>query len=283
MTQPTAIYDPTQQYELKTFDVEYSQAGGQAQLVRIYQPQGAGPFPALLDVHGGAWNAGDRMQSEPRSNALASSGLLVASIDFRLAPEHPYPAQVEDTNYATRWLKAHAQEFNGDASTLGGFGGSSGGHTIMLSTMRPFDQRYSAISLTEGQDVDATLAYIVMDSPVLDSYARYLYAKESNNEGLVESTRNYFLTEETMQEGNPQMALERGEDVELPPSLLIQGTADANVPMSIPKRFVESYREAGGSIDLAIFPDMPHSFTRTPGPEADRAIDMMKSFIASQL
>ena len=79
--------------------------------------------------------------------ALAASGLLVVAIDMTLAPEAPYPACVQDANYAVRWLKANAAAWNGDTSKLGVYGTSSGGHVAELLAMRPRDPRYNAIPL----------------------------------------------------------------------------------------------------------------------------------------
>ena len=120
-------YNPDGNFEAKVHEVEYRNDGGNPWMVTIYEPQGSGPFPALLDVHGGAWNRGDRTADDVMNRALAASGVVVAAVDFRLAPEHPYPAQVQDVNFATRWLKAHAAEFNADPATVGGMGCSSGG------------------------------------------------------------------------------------------------------------------------------------------------------------
>jgi len=228
-------------------------------------------------------NRGGCTNNERIDQTLAASGLVVAGIMLRRAPQHPYPAQVADVNYVTRWLKTHARDFNADARLLGGVGTSSGGHTIMLSALRPNDPRYGALPLPGAGDVDATLAYTLLGWPVLDSYARYLYAKENNRAQLVESTEAYFLTEETMKEGNPQLVLERGEQAALPPVLIVQGTNDDNVPLSIPRKFVETYRAAGGAVEIEWFPDMPHGFGSKPGAEADRALEFMKAFVARQL
>ncbi len=276
-------YDPDQNYEVRVYDVEYRRTQEKSWEARIYQPQGSGPFPALLFVHGGAWNTGTRTSGELINHNLAVSGLVVVAIDFRIAPEHPYPAQVVDVNYATRWLKAHATEFNSDAYNIGGLGSSSSGHTIMLSAMRPHDPRYTAISSPEVEGHDATFAYLLQTWPVLDPYARYLHAKNAGMDRLVISTEAYFLNKEAMHEGNPQVILEGQEKVELPPTLIIQGTADENVPMSIPERFVEAYRSASGEIELEIFPDMPHGFGSDPRTETDRSLRLMKAFVARQL
>lgn len=279
-----AAYDPSQKFEVEVHEREYRTDGSESWIARIYQPQasgpGTGPFPALLDVHGGAWNRGERFNDEVMNRALAASGMVVAAVDFRLAPAHPYPAQVVDVNYATRWLKAHAAEFNAAADMVGGIGSSSGGHTLMLSAMRPGDPRYAALELPGGAGVDATLAYTICCWPVLDPYARYQYAREANNARLAASSEAYFLNQEAMREGNPQQILERGEKALLPPTLIIQGTRDDNVPLSIPNRFAEAFRAAGGDVQLEIFPEMPHGFANTPGPESDRAVELMQSFVA---
>src|SRR5437588_9754979 len=130
-------------------------ATGRRLMVRYYQPQGAGPFQTLLDLHGGAWNNKDRRAEEPMDKAIASSGVLVVAIDMTLAPEAPYPACVQDANYAVRWLKGKASSWNGDPSKIGVYGSSSGGHVAELLAMRPHDKRYGAIPLTDAANVDA--------------------------------------------------------------------------------------------------------------------------------
>ena len=103
-------YDPTKQFEIKTWDVEYRRDPTRTLMARIYQPQGDGPFPALLDVHGGAWNDQDRKANAAMDERLVASGILVVAIDLRLAKEAPYPASVADANYGVRWLKSKALE-----------------------------------------------------------------------------------------------------------------------------------------------------------------------------
>ena len=275
-------FDPTANHDVRVFDEIYRSGPDGDWPVRIYQPQGPGPFPALLDVHGGAWSTGSYLNNARIDHALAACGIVVAAIEFRQAPDHRYPAQVADVNYGTRWLKAHAAKFNADPDSVGGLGTSSGGHSLMLSALKPRDPRYAANVLPGGGDRDATLRYAMTGWPVLDSHARYLYAKEAGQDRLMKSSENYFGDEATMREGNPQMVLKRGEQECLPPMLILQGTADDNVPLSISERFAETYRAAGGSVERELFPGMPHAFARDPGPESDRAIALMKGFLARQ-
>ncbi len=277
------VYDPSKRYEIKVRDVECRRDPARALMARIYQPQAGGPFPALLDLHGGAWNDQDRTANAPVDERLAASGLLVVAIDLRRAQEAPYPASVADVNYGVRWLKSKAREWNGDAGTVGALGSSSGGHELQLCAMRPRDPRYGALPLPEAPRLDATLAYVVVRSPISDPYARYEQAKRMQRENLIKASETYFKPWETIFEGNPQRILERGEPVTLPPMFVLQGELDDNVLPAVQEKFVAAYRKAGGAIDYELFPGCEHRWIIKPGPQTDRAIEMMKAFIARQL
>ena len=101
------------EYEVDVRDVEYQRLAGKPWLARIYQPKGTGPFPTIVDVHGGAWHNGDRTNNEGIDRTLAAKGIVVAALDFRQPPEAGYPASICDVNLGVRWLKAHAADFNG--------------------------------------------------------------------------------------------------------------------------------------------------------------------------
>ena len=282
MAQRTLRYDPAARYDVLSQDVEYLRVDGESLLMTVYRPIGDGPFPMLLRAHGGAWNAGDRLAGSLIDTRLAECGMVVAAHDFGLAPAYPYPAQVAQTNFAVRWLKAHAGEFNGDPSCVGGAGDSSGGHTILLTAMRPHDTRYAAVS-ADGVGGDASLSFLIALWTIVDPFARYEWAKGAGVERLVRSTETYFQPWDAVHEANPQEILDRGEDAVLPPLLVVQGTADGNIPHAIPQRFAESYVRAGGDAEYEAFPGMPHQFAKEPGPETDRAIDLMRSFLAREV
>src|SRR2546423_12125985 len=115
-----AAYDPAAKFDLKLSEVEFRRnAAGRRLMARIYQPQGAGPFPTLLDLHGGAWNNKDRRAEEPMDRAIAASGVLAGAIDMTPAPEAPYPARVQDANYGARWPQSTAAGWNRAASRIG--------------------------------------------------------------------------------------------------------------------------------------------------------------------
>jgi acetyl esterase/lipase len=276
-------YDPAKQYEIKVWDVEYRRDPVRTLMARIYQPQGTGPFPTLLDVHGGAWNDQDRTANAPVDERLAASGLLVVAIDVRLAREAPYPASVADANYGIRWLKLQAPEWHGAPETLGALGSSSGGHVLELCAMRPHDARYTGHALPEAPHLDASLAYVIARSPISDPFARYEQAQKMQRETLIKNSTTYFNPWETIFDGNPQRILERREAVTLPPMFVLQGELDDNVLPEVQEHFVATYRTAGGEIDYEVFPGCEHRWIIHPGPQTDRAIDMIKAFIARQL
>ena len=279
-----SAYDPSARFELKVTEVEFLRTPrGRQLMARVYQPQGAGPFPTVLDLHGGAWRRKDRFAEEPMDRAIATSGVLVVAIDLRLSEEAPYPASVQDANYGVRWLKARAVEWNGDPTRIGVYGSSSGGHVAQLLAMRPRDPRYNALALSAAPNVDATVAYVATRSPISDPYARFQQAERMKREGMIENSRIYFNPWDTIYEGNPQLMLERREAVTLVPMLIMQGALDDNVLPAVQEKFVATYKAAGGVCELTVFEDSEHEWVAKPGPQTDRAREMVKAFIARQL
>ena len=277
-------YDPSAHFDLDVEEIEFRRNGaGRMLMARIYRPKGAGPFPAVLDLHGGAWNNKDRTAEEPMDRALAASGLLVVAIDMTRAPEAPYPACVQDANYAVRWLKANAATWNGDAARLGIYGSSSGGHVAQLLAMRPHDARYNAIPLAGNPTIDATVAWAATRSPISDTFARYENAERRRNERMIGNNKIFFDPWATIHESNPREILERREKIALTPLLIMQGALDDNVLPAIQDNFVKLYTAAGGECDYHLFENAVHEWVAEPGPQTDKARDVAKAFIARQL
>jgi acetyl esterase len=277
-------YDPAAKFEISVSEVEMRRnSAGRMLKARIYQPKGPGPFPTVLDLHGGARNAKDCTAEEPMDRAIAGSGVLVVAIDLTWAKEAPYPASVQDANYGVRWLKSKAATWNGDASKIGVYGSSSGGQVAELLGMRPQDPRYNAIPLPEAPHVDATVAYVAMRSPVSDPLARYKNAEKLKRDAMMKNHTLYFNPWDNIHESNPQEILDRHEKVTLVPFLIMAGSLDDNVLPEIQKKFVESYKTAGGDIQFELFEGAEHEWVATPGPLTVRAQEMVKAFIARQL
>jgi len=273
-------------------DVEYLRHGASPLLARIFRPRAGGPFPMIVDLHGGAWCRSDRLSDTTINEAVARSGVVVAALDFRMPPLAAYPASLADIHYGIRWLKTHAAGLGGRADRVGVLGVSSGGHQGMLLAMRPNDPRYAALPLDGG--ADARVGCVVLCWPVIDPLARYRYAKALQAKGqpypevidrVLPCHDDYWKTEDAMAEGNPVLALERGEAVELPPALYLQGTRDVAHPRPDLDRFVTQYRKAGGRVELELFDGEAEGFiNRNPdSPAAKKALDAIVAFVHAAL
>jgi acetyl esterase/lipase len=293
----------TFEYEFDVEDVEYLRHGDMPLLARLFRPRGNGPFPAIVELHGGAWCLGDRLQDTSINEQLARNGILVAALDFRVPPAASYPGSAVDINYGIRWLKREAASLSTRADMICTFGISSGGHMAMLLGMRPSDARYSALPVA-GSAADAKVRGVIMGAPVIDPLGRYRYAKQLKESGksypefvdlVLPLHDKYWQTEDAMAEGNPVMALERGERGELPPVLYIQDTRDIVHPRPQLERFVELYRKAGGHVDLELSEGAADAFApRNPpaalarslqqrdpsSPTARRTVEKMVAFVS---
>jgi acetyl esterase len=276
---------PDKTYEFTTEDTEYLRHGERRLIARLYRPKGTGPFPAVVDLHGGAWTSGDLTGTQGLDETLARHGFFVASLEFRHNADG-YPTSLADINYAVRQLKARSRELSIRPDRIGIAGQSSGGHLAMLAAMRPNDPRYAAIALPAGSPaVDASVQAVAMSWPVINPLSRYRNAirraAEANPPafaiGMKEKHDTYWKTEANMAEGNPMLLLERGEKVVMPPALWVQGRPDevhdyhdpdSNFPGNEPERFVSNYRKAGGDIDIVYVPNDQRSTSVSFAPVA---------------
>lgn len=118
-------------FEMKE-KIVYSKVDDRELLLDAFVPESDGPHAAVLVVHGGAWRGGNRKQLRGYAKALAEQGLVCFAIDYRLAPKHKFPAQIEDCRSAVQWIREHAKDYKVDASKLGAIGYSAGGHLVSL-------------------------------------------------------------------------------------------------------------------------------------------------------
>jgi acetyl esterase/lipase len=258
-------------------DIVYARHGERELLATIYLPAGAGPFPAVVSVHGGAWTSGDRFGTADLDEALCDAGVVVLAVDFRMPPEASYPAAARDVHAAIRWLKQHAAEVKTRPELVGIIGSSSGGQTALLCALRPHDAIFSGDAVT---GVDGSVAYTVCCWPIADPVARYHMAQATGNAKLVAAHDAYFADEATMRKASPQRIVADGEAHALPPLLLVQGTADANVTPDMAENFAAAYRHAGGSVDLRLFAGEPHAFIKDgAGAAADEAKRLIAAFV----
>jgi acetyl esterase len=259
-------------------EFEYLNVGGEAFMGRLYRPHGSN-FPGVVDVHGGRWVTRDRFHNAGIAEYLAARGIAVFSIDFRMPPTVTYPGSLHDINFGFRWFKANAEKLGVRPNEIGGLAMSSGGHQLLLSALRPGAEPYGVHPL--DADVDASVKYMVMGSPVVDPESRFKFAQETNRDDIVEAHDAYWVPLSTMADGSPQAILDSGVFPTLPPLAIVQGTADSNFDYRDVEKFAADYAAKGGEVDLRLYDGAGHSFiTRYPTSEASLdALERMGDFI----
>ena len=133
-----------------TYDVVFTPPDWpQRLLADVYRPRGAGPFPSVLMLHGGAWKQGDRDQVEDTAERVAARGFLVVNATYRFVPGHVWPAQLRDVQQALRWMRSAAGAAHGiDGARIGAFGYSAGGHLAALLGATADDPQWGAPELS---------------------------------------------------------------------------------------------------------------------------------------
>lgn len=230
-------------------DVEYGQASGEKLLLDVNVPEGKGPFPIAILVHGGGWSSGDKALRDGGAGIGAWFGPLTDakftwfSINYRLAPQHRWPACLEDVQTAIRWVKANAPTYRGDPARIVLFGHSAGGHLVCLAATVP----------DESVRVQAVVGF----APVTN-HEQELPVRG----GLSTSLQNLFnrpkeVTPESLgliRAISPINHVRPG----LPPFLLIHGDADKTVPIQQSYDFQARLREDGVTCDLHVLPGTGH-------------------------
>jgi len=291
-------FDQAAPYEVEETDVPFARAEGRELQARIYRPRGEADIPlaALVDVHGGAWSRGDRLTGAFHGRALAASGLLVVSLDFRQGSEAKHPAASADIAAGARYVRANAQRLGVDPRRIGIVGSSSGGQLALLAGVKPGAPEHAGTpilradgSLDAGPG-DESVAFILALYPVADPHARFRYVVGRRDDGsgfdaerLIAAHHGYFASEAQMAEASVTRIVAAREARALPPVWVAQPELDDNVPAAITEAFVQAYQQAGGSVERVHFPGARHGFIGQPGADADKAIALMRDFIGRQL
>ena len=147
-------------------DMVYADRSGEALHADVYSPLSDGPFPGVLVVHGGSWQRGNKARMRRIAERLARHGYVAVSIDYRLAPAHRYPTQLQDCQDAVRWMRRNAPSLRVDPTRIGGFGYSAGAHLVaLLATTDPAGSRDVA---SRGTPEDTRLQAAVIGAAPTD-------------------------------------------------------------------------------------------------------------------
>lgn len=230
--------------------------------VRIYTPEGSGPFPVIVYFHGGSFILGDLQTCDTLCHRLcASVGAVIVNVDYRLAPEHPFPAGLDDAFAVATWVSGHAAEIDGDPSRIALAGNSAGANLVAVTCLRARDRG------------GPNIAFQLMLSPIVD-FTGNSPSRHENAEGYVLTAADLKWTEghyipEGIEHTEPELSPIFAKDLSrLPPALVI--TAEFDPLRDEGETYVRLLREAGTQADLTRYDGMIHGFYLMDSLDASR-------------
>lgn len=243
-------------------DVTYQvNPGYRPQIVDIYMPTRNGPHPLVLYIHGGGWMGGHTRQSGAFDNfpkmlaAFAAEGFTVASVEYRLSGEAPFPAQARDVFAALRFLRANAAQYHIDPARVGVFGGSAGGHLAGLAGLACTNGRIDAkLDPTSANDacVQATAVwYGIFDFATMPRIVQ----KDSAEQRLLACMEG-TCTPEAIRAASPIAYV----DPKDPPFLILHGVDDKVVPIAQSHQLEAALKAAGVPVSATYYAATDHSF-----------------------
>ena len=210
-------------------------------------PKGNGPHPVVVYLHGGGWIGGSSKTHRKLGMQFAEAGYLTINVDYRLAPEHPFPAGLEDCLYAVKWTGENAKRWNGDVSRLAVGGDSAGGNLTAATLTTLAAEKYAGPAKPKA----ALLIYGVYDFP-----ATMKREKAGSIDGMVKAYAGAgYPTILEDPRVSPLRAVKPGA---LPPSFVICGTADPLLPET--HSMADALKRADIRHEVVILEDMPHGF-----------------------
>ena len=238
-------------------DVLYAEHGGVKLKADVYQPAGDGPYPGVLLVHGGAWRAGNKLLATALARRLAGAGYSVMAIDYRLAPEHKFPAQLEDCQAALAWMVANAGQYKIDVERIGGCGYSAGGHLVALMAASAAADDPQAGRLRAVVAGGAPCDFRVMP-PRSDVLAYWLGGSRAQMPKAYETA-------------SPRVHVSADD----PPMFFYHGQKDRLVPYIGAVAMVASLREAGVPAEFHLVPGAGHVEAYFDAAAVDKGIEFL--------
>jgi len=227
-------------------------------LADVYQPEGNGPFPGVLMIHGGGWMSGSRLNMLLHANALAKAGYVVVNIEYRLAPAHKFPAQLEDCLDAFRWMCSQAGELHINRDQLALYGYSAGAHLACLVGLHfPDDPGLPRPKAIVAGGTPADFEWISDDSAALTYF-------------LGGSRRQL---PDVYRDASPITYVSEDD----PAVFLFHGERDSIVPLASAQRLYEKLKDNHVKTELVTLPGQGHiaTFFDPQGPQ--RAIRFLDS------
>ena len=240
----------------------YSDAEGRAGLCDVYLPGESAAekqHPAVVIVHGGGWLSGDKWTLESYSRILARHGFVVVTINYRLAPKHKFPSQVDDVRDALVWTAKNAERWSIDLTRLGMFGYSAGGHLSTLVSMLANEPMKVQLSASQWDQQDPrwkelpTVRAVCAGGPPCDFRSMPI-----DNTALA-----YFLggsrreKPELYEVASPTVHASAGDPV----TQIIHGESDMLVPIASSRSLSDALQKVGVEVRFAVIPKQGHMMT----------------------
>jgi acetyl esterase/lipase len=243
---------------------EIASAGGRTVRVRIHAPAGTPSSGVLLEIHGGGFYMGSAAASDVRNRRLADAlGVTVVGVDYRLAPEHPWPAAPDDCETAALWIAEHlAERFGTSGFAICGF---SAGSTLAVTTLLRLRDR--GVTAVDGA---------VLQFGTYDLSARTPAGRLIADEYFIQAYAG-SAPDRTVPDFSPVYADLTG----LPPVLMVVGESDILLEDNL--AMAARLSGAGVDVDLRLYPGAPHAFTGHPTPMAEAALDDIDSWLRGHL
>lgn len=232
--------------------IPYGRAGRDTLLLDVYRARTAGPHPAVVLIHGGGWSGGDKSGYGGLGRLLALCGYVAFSIDYRVAPEHPYPAALDDCQRAVRWIRANAGAYDVDPHRIGALGHSSGGHLAALLGVR--DTRHTG---------EADLApYSSRVQAVVSVYGAYDLERLWSETPALRKTLAAWLggapgrRGAAYREASPRLLVDGRSSA----FLIVHGSADRVMPVGQARTMHQALRDTGVESRLVVLPGQAHGW-----------------------
>lgn len=228
-------------------DLTFARHDASTLALDLYRPaQSQEKLPVVIVIREGGWQHGDKETSAPLASALARRGLAAASIEYRGASEAAFPAYVNDTKAAIRWLRANAATYNLDPEAIGAIGGSWGGYLSVYAGVTG-DIAEITDPVRSGDRSSSIAAVVGISAPLdlsgfPDSMERFLSESYPSNPALWE-----FASATSHASKNS------------PPLLLIASQADSTVPYEQTLAMAKAYGAVGAEIEIHLLPDVGHA------------------------
>jgi acetyl esterase/lipase len=233
-------------------DVTYGRGGNEDLKLDLYAPAHLpGPYPAMVFIHGGGWCFGAKEDFRDKARVFAEHGYMAISVNYRLAPQHPFPAQLEDVKCAVRWLRANAGRYQVDSERIGALGASAGGHLALLVG---FTEPADGFEGRGGYPEQSSRVRVVinMAGPTDLAWPNWPEMTEKLLAALVGGSRLRMAA--AYRTASPASYIRPGG----PAVLTIHGTRDVIVPFEQAERLHTALGKAGVLARLESVPDKGH-------------------------